>query len=84
MARGWESKSVEAQIDMAETLHYSADPVKPINPRQLELVRKRETLLLSRTRVIRELSSAQNPRYKGILSKALADLDAQIATVATA
>ena len=44
MARGWESKSVEAQIDMAETLHYSADPVKPVNPRQLELVRKRETL----------------------------------------
>ena len=84
MARGWESKSVEAQIDMAETKHYSAGPHQPINPRQLELVRKRETLLLSRTRVMRELSSTQNPRYKGILSKALADLDAQLATFATA
>jgi hypothetical protein len=32
---------------------------------------------------MRELDSAQNPRYKGILSKALADLDAQLARVAT-
>jgi hypothetical protein len=84
MARGWESKSVEAQIDMAETRNASAKSHSAINPRQLELVRKRETLLLSRTRVMRELDSAQNPRYKGILNKALADLEAQLARVATA
>jgi hypothetical protein len=82
MARGWESKSVEAQIDMADTRHSSAEP-QAINPKQLELVRKKETLLLSRKRVMRELDNAQNPRYKGILSKALADLDAQLARVAT-
>ena len=84
MARGWESKSVEAQIDMAESRISSVKPHPAINPRQLELVRKKETLLLSRTRVMRELDSAQNPRYKGILNKALADLDAQLARCATA
>jgi len=84
MARGWESKSVEAQIDMAGTRDSSAHSPQTMNPRQLELVRKRETLLLSRTRVMRELDAAQNPRYKGILHKALADLDAQLAKCATA
>ena len=82
MARGWESKSVEAQIDMAETPFSSAVPGSKLTSRQLEVVRHRETILLSRTRVIRELSTAQNPRYKGILNKALADLDAQLETFA--
>ncbi len=81
MARGWESKSIEAQIDMAEpsrrvVLTQSPDPVK------LELIRKKETIILSRTRVVRELSSAQNPRYRAVLTKALADLDAQLSTFA--
>ena len=84
MARGWESKSVEAQIDMAETRNSSAKSKTTMKTADLELVRKRETLLLSRTRVMRELDSAQNPRYKGMLNKALADLNAQLAKVATA
>ncbi len=79
MARGWESKSIEAQIDMGESrqsavLHNTPDP------QTLELIRKRETILLSRTRVVRDLTSAQNPRYKAVLTKALAELDAQLAT----
>ena len=84
MARGWESKSVEAQIDMAESKHSSVNHQEAIDPQKLEAVRKRENLLLSRTRVMRELDSAQNPRYKGILSKALADLGAQLARCVTA
>ena len=81
MARGWESKSVEAQIDMAEnSFHERA--ARNLNPHEQELLRKRETILLSRTHVIRELETAKNPRYKGMLSKALADLDAQLAAFA--
>jgi hypothetical protein len=82
MARGWESKSVEAQIDMAETQVSSAVSAKMLSSKELELVRKKEGIALSRTRIVRELSTAQNPRYKGILNKALADLDAQLATFA--
>ena len=37
---------------------------------------------MSRTRVVRELENAQNPRYQAVLSKALADLDAQLSTFA--
>jgi hypothetical protein len=81
MARGWESKSVEAQIDEAE-YHHSASLENAPPPEQLELIRKRETIVLSRTRVVRELQAAKNPRYKAVLSKALADLEAQLSTFA--
>jgi hypothetical protein len=81
MARGWESKSVEAQIDLAEAPH-TPKLTKAPSPESLELIRKKETILLSRTRVVRELCNAQNPRYKVVLSKALADLDAQLTTFA--
>ena len=81
MARGWESKSVEAQIDAAEN-HRSVSPENVPSPEQLQLIRKRETIALSRTRVVRELQSAQNPRYKAVLNKALADLEAQLSTFA--
>ena len=80
MARGWESKSIEAQIDMAEAPQ-RADS-NPLSPETIELLRKKETILLSRTRVVRELSTATNPRYKDVLSKALAGLDAQLLTLA--
>ena len=81
MARGWESKSVEAQIDEAEHRQSAVlENVPP--PEKLELIRKRENIVLSRTRVVRELQDAQNPRYKAVLSKALADLEAQLSTFA--
>ena len=41
----------------------------------------RENLLLSRTRVVREMEGSQNPRYKAVLTKALADLDAKLSTL---
>ncbi len=81
MARGWESKSVEAQIDMAEADRPKAASTLQNNPIKLEIIRRRETIMLSRTRVVREMESAQNPRYKAVLTKALADLDAQLSTL---
>ena len=81
MARGWESKSVEAQIDMAETRSAAAQ-AKVLSQETLDLIRKKESLLMSRTRVVRDLENAQNPRYRAVLSKALADLDAQLTTLA--
>lgn len=81
MARGWESKSVEAQIDMAEQQPRGAALKKVLDLHQLTLIRQKETLLLSRTRVVRELTTAQNPRYKVVLEKALADLDAKLSLI---
>lgn len=82
MARGWESKSIEAQIDAAEQHHRSAVLKRTPDPEKLKLIRQKEGLLLSRTHVLHELSTAQNPRYKAVLQKALADLDAKLSTIA--
>jgi hypothetical protein len=81
MARGWESKSIEAQIDAAEPRSVRAIiPQKP-DLQKVELIRRKENIQLSRTRVVRELQTAQNPRYRAQLDKALADLDAQLSTL---
>ncbi len=44
-------------------------------------MRRKETLVLSVTRVTQELQSAQNPRYRALLEKSLADLHLQLAKV---
>ena len=82
MARGWESKSVAEQISAAVISPRMAIGLAAPAPEVLESIRKRETVVLSRTRVVRELESAQNPRYRAQLTKALADLDAQLRTFA--
>ena len=81
MARGWESKSVEDQIDMAEARSANAR-AKVLSEEAIEALRKKESILMSRTRVVRDIESAQNPRYRAVLTKALADLDAQLSTLA--
>ncbi len=78
MARGWESKSVESQIDAAQQSHRAATPENSPDSEKLNLIRKRESIILSRTRVERELRTTENPRYRALMTKALADLDAQL------
>ena len=82
MARGWESKSVETQIDMAED-RGAVSRAKVLSDESLDLLRKKESILMSRTRVVRDLENAQNPRYRAVLSKALAGLDAQLSSLAS-
>jgi hypothetical protein len=84
MARGWESKSVQAQIDVAEDTERSADIENTPDPETLRSIRQKENILLSRTRVVRDLTNAQNPRYKALMKKALADLDAQLSAFGAA
>jgi Leucine-rich repeat (LRR) protein len=77
MARGWESKAVEAQVEMAETRMATSKAHR--TPEELEKLRQRESLLMSRNRVLQDLEQSSNPRYRKILSDALAHLDAKLA-----
>jgi hypothetical protein len=79
MARGWESKSVEEQVQ--EHHQKEENTKKQLTPEQLESRRKREVLLLSRSRVQKDLQASQNPRHRDQLNSALADLDSQIAAL---
>ena len=80
MARGWESKAVEGQVQEFEERDSSGKKMQ-LTPAQLESRRRRDVLLLSRARVEKDLQSSQDPRYKEQLHRALLDLDAQLAAL---
>jgi hypothetical protein len=77
MAKGWESKSVEAQIEESQTAD-QGNHRRQLTPQQMEAHRCKEVLLLSRARVEKDLDASQNPRYREQLTRALADLDTQL------
>ena len=49
-----------------------------MSPDEAERNRRRESLLLTRTRVLRNLEATQNPRYRETLSEALKHLDQKL------
>lgn len=82
MARGWESKSIESQIEAAESRRQrSAGP--HASPEQLARERERESLELSKRRVLRDLEAAHNQRYRESLQAALRYLEDKLAAFAT-
>ena len=80
MARGWESKEVESQIEAAEA-RASASKKKRISDEELKRQREREGLELSRTRVVQDLASAVNPKYREQLQRSLDHLDEKLAVL---
>ena len=79
MARGWESKAVEAQIEEKEKA--TAKPVNTRTPDQIQHMMEKRTLELARAKVARELASSQNPRYAQMLQQSLDELDKKIAAI---
>jgi hypothetical protein len=77
VARGWESKSVEEQMDAAESRKTAASQPK-LNEAQLRVERERESIELSRGRILRELEAARHPRHREQLSAALSFLDERL------
>ena len=69
MARGWESKSVEAQIE-EEDRAYEAGR-KQASDRSNEQDQRLESLRLSRVRIEAQLSTAVHPAHREMLMKAL-------------
>jgi len=76
MARGWESKSVESQIEAADS---QSDRAERLTPEQRQLRQKRESLELSRRRVLQEIETTRSPVRRASLEQALAFLDQQLA-----
>lgn len=79
MARGWESKSVESQVDSAAAARAARVDSRRKSPDEVERDSKIHGLLLSRTRVVNDLQNTTNPRYRTQLEAALAYLERQIA-----
>ncbi len=81
MARGWESKDVESQLEATEAPKQMPGPV-PKSPEQLMREQERRDLQLSRTRIANDLASATHPNHRKSLEAALAHLDKKIADLA--
>ncbi len=91
MARGWESKSVEDQVQQSEAAAATAPAKDGKEPKdkhkrqltaaQIELHRQREVLILSRVRVQQNLKVSSNPRYTEQLNRALADIEVQLSAI---
>ena len=82
MARGWESKSVEAQQD--EARQKTAKPKPPMTGAAAARWRESETLRLARARVVQQLASNPSPRHLALLQQTLADLDDKLNRLQTA
>jgi hypothetical protein len=76
MARGWESKSVEAQQEEASG---RSTPEKPRLTREdATRLRGKESLRLSLRKVAQELEQSRNPRHRALLELAQSDLEGKI------
>ena len=76
VARGWESKSVEAQ--QAEASDKSARRRPAMSANEAARWREKESLRLARQRVLQQLGGSQNPRHRKLLEDALADLEEKL------
>jgi hypothetical protein len=82
MARGWESKAVEAQQDAASERQravYNRSAPKVDVRTQSE----RATLMLARTRALSDLQHACAPAHRAMLEQAIADLDRRLKALET-
>ena len=82
MARGWESKSVEAQVESAEALHGRSQAEAAHRAahtlEKANASRKLDSLLLHRTRVLHDLENCREERYRKTLAEGLAYLEAEL------
>jgi hypothetical protein len=78
MARGWESKSVQGQVDEFQARAAGNQKLK-VTPEEAEIARRTQVLTLACGRVRRDLQASQNPRHREQLASALVHLEAQLA-----
>jgi hypothetical protein len=74
MARGWESKSVEAQQDAAAARRRTSATA----PGSAQPTGQRATLHLARTKALGDLQRACAGPHRAMLEQAIADLDARL------
>lgn len=85
MARGWESKDVESQVDSKaesakETMAAPGKAKKSVD--QIEKDRERQGLELSKKRILNDLETATHPNHRKSLEAALAHLEGRLKDLA--
>lgn len=76
MARGWESKSVEAQQEDASRTNIAEKP--RLTREEADRLRQEESLRMSLQRVTQEIEHSHNARHRVMLEQAQAELRRQM------
>ena len=82
MARGWESKSVEDQIEEARRSQ-GAYEGRAQTPEERALERKVESLKLERSRLTEQLKRARSDAHQRMIRQSLEAIEEEIATLIT-
>ena len=77
MARGWESKAVADQIEDAELRDANAQ-APPESPDERERNQRRESLLLSKSRLLQQLERAKHPAHRSVLLNGLKAIEKEL------
>jgi hypothetical protein len=80
MARGWESKSVEAQMENASDGATSVSK-PPLTDGEKKSRHERDSLKLSRAYIVHQIEASTNERYTASLRQALSEIDEKLATL---
>lgn len=78
MARGWESKSIEAQQEEAAR---TRPKVRALSADERQRAERRRTLELARTRAADDLSRASATAHRTLLEQTIAAIDDQLRAI---
>jgi hypothetical protein len=78
MARGWESKSVEAQMENAKDGQPSGAKAA-LTDGEKKARHERDGLKLSRAYIVHQIEASTNDRYTESLKQALSEIDEKLA-----
>jgi hypothetical protein len=83
MARGWESKSVEAQIEatMEKSSKRAPSSKQSSRPGSDRSSAQRESLLLARARILKDIATTENNRYREYLQTSLVAIEQQLSEI---
>ena len=80
MARGWESKSIEEQMETAKNgVAQGSKP--PLTDGEKKARHERDVLKLSRAYIVHQIEASTNERYTRSLQQALSEIDQKLATL---
>ena len=78
MARGWESKAIESQIEEAYKQAFDKTHADEVTAESRARAERLESLRLSRARTLSQLESAIRAAHREMLQKTLRALEAEI------
>ena len=79
MARGWESKAVEAQVEEKDWRDSARRPPQELSPEERARVERLESVRLSRARTLEQLERASSPAHRAMLKRTLLALERELA-----